>query len=97
LIQSLDNATGAFLLSCYDLGDRVEVPPDWQRFEFNTHCSASGQGNVGSNRDKTRAATPAELGNRTRVEIVYKRGPKVPPRDKILARYQSSEFDCFTG
>jgi len=92
LIDDLDRCEGSFLLSNYDQED---IPAHWERFEFAAYCYASCQGLTGPNRDKSRAATSEELGNRTRTEIVWRRFNSTPVRPEIEALYQSGAFDCF--
>jgi len=92
LIETLNHCEGSFLLSNYD---QKNIPKHWERFEFQAHCSASGQGKTGPNRDKSRAATVEELGDRTRTEIVWRRFNSAPVRPEIEAIYQSGAFDCF--
>jgi len=92
LIETLDRCVGSFLLSNYD---QKNIPKHWERFEFQAYCSASGQGKAGTNRDKSRAATAEELGDRTRTEMVWRRFNTVPVRPEIEAIYQSGAFDCF--
>ena len=92
LVDTLDKAQGSFLLSCYDT-DKMQVPSGWERFEFKTTCSVSNKGKV--NADKTRKATKEELGNRSRIEVVYRRGSRIAPREEIQKLYDSGDFDCF--
>jgi len=92
LIETLDHCEGSFLLSNYDQED---IPDHWERYEFEAHCTASCQGQIGPNRDKTRAATAEEQGERTRTEIVWRRFNSTPVRSEIEALYQSGAFDCF--
>ena len=94
LIDALDSCQGSFLLSCYDV-ESVTIPHDWERFTFETHCSSSGKGKVGA--DRSRKATSAELGNRKRTEVVYRRFNRVPVRPEIQKLYDSGKFDCFAS
>jgi len=93
LINTLHNCQGSFLLSCYGF----ENSHRWREFKFEAHCTASGQGMAGKGRDKSRAATSAEQGNRKRVEHVYFRTNSKPVRSEIQALFDSGKFDCFTG
>ena len=68
LIECLDGAQGSFVLSNYA---QPGVPDSWQRHEITAHCFASGAGKVGTSRDKSRAATQKELGDKKRTEIVW--------------------------
>jgi len=94
LVDTLDKAQGSFLLSCYDT-EGMQIPDGWERFKFKRYCSVSGKGKV--NADRTRKVTKEELGNRNRVEVVYRRGSKVPPREEIQKLYDSGKFDCFVN
>ena len=80
LVAALSACQGSFVLSCYP---NAAVPADWERFEFRTRCSASGQGRTGTKRDKTRAATAEELGDRTRTEVVWRVDRSDSARDEI--------------
>lgn len=94
LVGALSSCDGSFLLSCYD---QDGIPPDWERFEFSAHCSASGTGKTGKGRDKSRPATQLEMGDRKRTEVVWRkiRGDNVRPEIRKL--YEQGKFDCFTG
>jgi DNA adenine methylase len=94
LISTLDSCVGNFMVSCYDVPG-VEIPADWERFEFTTHCSASGKGKTGAGRDKSQASV--NLGDRVRTEVVYRRFNKVPVRPEIQKLYDSGKFDCFVS
>ncbi len=93
LVDTLSEIQGSFLLSCYDF-DGIQVPSEWERFTFEAHCSSSGQGNVGKGRDKMRAATASELGNRKRTEVVYRKiNRKVRPELQFL--WDGDQLSCF--
>jgi len=92
LVAALDACQGSFLLSNYDQPE-VEMPADWERFEFSAHCSGSGKGQV--NADRSRKATSEELGNRKRTEVVWRRFNRLPVRPEIQKLYDSGKFDCF--
>ena len=94
LVNTLGQCQGSFLLSNYDQPE-VEIPTDWERFEFSSHCSSSGQGRVGA--DRSRKATADELGNCKRTEIVWRRFNRVPVRPEIQKLYDSGAFDCFAS
>ena len=83
LVDTLNNAQGSFVLSCYD---QPCVPDHWERFGFASHASSSGVGQVGKGRDKSRAATKKELGDRKRTEVVWRmdRSANVRPEIKKL-------------
>lgn len=91
LVETLDNCSGSFLLSNYD--QDITIPDDWERFEFEAHCAASGKGMVGAGRDKGKAAT--KLGDRKRTEVVFRRFNKDQVRPEIEALYASGNYDCF--
>ena len=93
LIDALDNCNGNFILSCYKTD--LEIPNDWEKFEFKSYCYASGKGKV--NADRTRKSTKKELGDIDRTEIIYRRFNKVPVRTEIQKLYESGKFDCFYG
>ena len=92
LVDTLNQCQGSFLLSNYDQPE-VEIPTDWERFEFSSHCSSSGKGRIGS--DRSRKATAEELGNRKRTEVVWRRFNRVPVRPEIQTLYDSGAFNCF--
>ena len=90
LIELLQNIDGSFILSGYD---NRSYPADWERFEFNVHCSASGKGLVGKDRDKNKKCS--NLGDRKRVEIVLRHITHKPVRTEITKLYERPEFKCF--
>lgn len=94
LAETLDQCQGSFLLSNYDQPD-IKFPRNWERFEFRSHCTASGKGKSGP--DRSRKATAEELGNRKRVEVVWRRFNRVPVRPEIQKLYDSGAFDCFAS
>lgn len=92
----LDTIQGSFMLSCYDNElTRKHIRPSWEKFEFEAYCSASGKGKVQS--DRTHKATPEELGDRRRIEVVYRKLSPVVPRQEVLQLFESGRYDCFTG
>lgn len=93
LINALSKCMGSFLLSNYE--QELEVPTDWEKFEFASYSSASGKGRIGA--DRSRKSSKQELGNTGRVEIVYKRLNSVPVREEIQKLYDSGKFECFIG
>ena len=95
LIEKLKDVQGSFILSCYDFG--YDVPDDWEKIDFKSYCSASGEGRVGKNRDRSKKASAESLGKRERVETIFKRGPRVAPRAEIQKLYDSGKYDCFKG
>ena len=92
LVETLDACQGSFLLSNYDQ-PQVEIPANWERFEFSAHCSSDGKGKVGA--DRSRKLTATELGDRKRTEVVWRRFNRVPVRTEIQKLYDSGKFDCF--
>jgi len=93
LIEQLDGIQGSFILSCYDYG--FDVPSDWEKIEFESYCAASGKGQV--NADRSKKVGAEKMGNRKRIETIFKRDARVEPRDEIKKLYESGKFDCFTG
>lgn len=69
LCDLLDNCQSSYILSNYP--QPIEPKSAQQRIEIKAIASASGQGQVGKNRDKSRAATTEELGDRTRTEVLW--------------------------
>jgi DNA adenine methylase len=69
LCALLDQSHGSFVLSCYD-NDVLARYPHWERVTFEVYCSAAGRGRTGT--DHTRKATPEELGERARTELVLR-------------------------
>jgi DNA adenine methylase len=90
LVSTLDNCQGSFLLSNYDQG--MEMPADWERFEFE--AQASSRGRVGY--DRSRKADESGQ-NRQRTEVVWRRFNRVPVREEIQKLYNSGAFDCFAS
>ena len=94
LQNSLSKVQGSFVLSCYadcanTLGPNVEC------FEFNSHCSVSGKGKTGTGRNRAALALPSSLGNRKRVERVYRRFNTVPWRPELEKLRQAGKYSCF--
>lgn len=94
LLNALNGVKGAYVLSCYEdcqslLYGAVE------NFEFATKCSASGKGQVGKSRVTSAKASPDALGNRTRVERVYRRFNTVPWRPELEKLRQAGKYSCF--
>jgi DNA adenine methylase len=70
LLAALDASGSSFCLSCYD-NPALQHYPHWTRHAFKAFASASGQGQTGAGRDKSRAAMREEQGDRERTELVY--------------------------
>lgn len=68
LCALLDEIEGSYVLSNYP--QEIEPKAD-RKVEINAVMSASGQGTAGRNRNKTRAATKEELGDRARTEVLW--------------------------
>lgn len=94
LVDALDDCSGSFLLSAYDVG---LCPEHWERFEFDAAASSSGKGQVGAGRDKSRKATSAEMGDRKRTEVAWRMDRSMTARPEIIDLYRSGKFDCFGG
>jgi len=92
LIDTLEQCQGSFLLSCYD---NPAIPKHWERFEFKAYCSASGKGRVGA--DRTRKATPEELGDLERTELILRVIRHENLRPEIRNLFKTRAFDCFEG
>lgn len=88
LVNTLDTCQGSFILSNYD--QPIEMPKDWERFEFETNASSKGR--VGY--DRSKKADESDQ-NRKRTEVVWRRFNKVPVREEIQKLYDSGAFDCF--
>lgn len=69
LCDLLDNCQSSYILSNY--AQKYEPKSAQIKKSFDTHCTASGKGKVGKNRDKTRTTTKKELGNTKRQEILW--------------------------
>lgn len=88
LIDTLNNIQGSFLLSGYD-DENIIISDNWERFSFEAFCSASGQGIRRS--DKTKKATKEEIGNRKRIEVVWRKISNITPRPEILKIYEKTK------
>lgn len=69
LCRLLDNSQCSYVLSNYP--QAIEPRSAQQRIEIKAIASSSGKGQVGANRDKSRAATSEELGDRQRTEVLW--------------------------
>lgn len=87
LVGKLKTIQGSFLLSCYGNDECDQL---FERFEFEAHCSASGENKVGNDRSKESMSNT----NKKRTEVVYRKF-SVEPRSEIKKLYASSAFDCF--
>lgn len=68
LITVMQTCHGSIVLSGYDCG---AIPHTWEHFTFDAYCSASCQGKTYMS-DRSMQATSDELGNRRRVEHVWR-------------------------
>jgi DNA adenine methylase len=68
LLQLLSEIEGSVVLSGYD---PAGVPVTWDHVTWTSYCSASGQGKTGR-QDRSRAAHPQALGDRRRIEHVWR-------------------------
>lgn len=69
LCGTLDTIQGSYVLSNYP--QIVEPRSAQQRIKINAVTSALSKGQVGKNRDKSRAPTAEELGDRQRIEVLW--------------------------
>jgi DNA adenine methylase len=69
LCNLLDQCQGSYVLSNYV--QSIEPKSAQQRVEIQAIASSSGKGQVGKGRDKSRAATSEEIGDRKRTEILW--------------------------
>ena len=92
LCELLDSCQGSYILSNY--GQNAEPKSAQQRIEISAHCSSSGMGKVGVNRDKSRAATSEELGDRKRTEVLWicDRSANIRPDLIEIARRNAPRF-----
>jgi DNA adenine methylase len=68
LCSLLDKSQGSYVLSNYE----QEIQPMADKIiKLNAVCSSSSLGRTGSNRDKSRAVTKEEMGDRSRTEILW--------------------------
>ena len=88
LVSTLDTCQGSFILSNYD--QPIEMPKDWERFEFE--ATASSRGRVGY--DRSKKADESDQ-NRKRTEVVWRRFSRILPREEIRKLYDSGAYDCF--
>jgi len=88
LVNTLDACQGSFILSNYD--QPIEMPKDWERFEFQATASSKGRGGY----DRSKKADESNQ-NRKRTEIVWRRFNKVLVREEIQKLYDSGAYDCF--
>jgi DNA adenine methylase len=96
LCELLDNCQCSYVLSNYS--QPVEPKSAQQKIEIVAHSSASGEGTSGQgrhkNRDKSRAATSAELGDRKRTEVLWicDRSANIRPDLIEIARRNAPRF-----
>jgi hypothetical protein len=92
LCELLDTCQGSYILSNY--GQSAEPKSAQQRIEISAHCSSSRMGKAGANRDKSRAATSEELGDRKRTEVLWicDRSANIRPDLIEIARRNAPRF-----
>lgn len=69
LCDLLDQCQGSYVLSNYS--QTIQPKSAHLRVELKTVNSSSGKGKTGKGRDKSRASSKAELGDRSRVEFLW--------------------------
>ena len=90
LIACLDDCQGSILLSTYDV-PCVSFPATWERFEFAASCTVSAVGKTAPMGRADRSSKAVVTG-RERIEVVWRRGPKVAPRPEIQKLYNSTSL-----
>jgi len=90
LCNALDNAQGSYILSGYD--NPIHPKTFDERIEISTLCSASGKGKVGKNRDRRRAATSEEMGDRQRTEVLWIKDRSHNIRDELGVALQKQRY-----
>lgn len=95
LIDKLDKCQGSFMLSCYNPDPSIVIPGDWEKHEIETYCALSGTGKTRTN--KSVKASGEGLGDRKRVEVIYKRQRKGILRPEIQKLFDSKEMEVFGG
>ncbi|MGD1908153.1 MAG: DNA adenine methylase [Leptolyngbyaceae cyanobacterium] len=91
LCELLDSCQSSFVLSGY--AQEIEPQSTQQRIEYRSLCSASGKGKVGKSRDRSRAAKPKELGDRSRTEVIWvcdRSAAMRPELQKVVAKQRRS-------
>jgi DNA adenine methylase len=68
LVECLETCQGSFLLSGYA---NDAIPKAWECFTFEAYSTASAKGTTNGH-DRTQAAPPSTLGDRRRVEYVWR-------------------------
>lgn len=84
LVETLDKCQGSFILSCYPMEN---MPKCWEKFEFSTTMSASGN----TRRDKNIINTR----DKKRTEVLWRRFNAIEPRSDIQKLYDSGLYDHF--
>jgi len=92
LCNLLDECECSYVLSNYP--QSIEPKSAQQRIEIKAHCGASSKGKVGKDRDKSRAATSEELGDRQRTEVllICDRSANIRPDLIDIARRNAPRF-----
>lgn len=92
LVDAMQRCQGSIVCSGYP----QSIEPrghGWERFERQARCSASGQGQVGPSRARSRRATPEELGDRRRTEVVWRIDRSAGMRQELRwARHRQADL-----
>jgi DNA adenine methylase len=93
LIECLDTCQGSLVLSGYT---HEAIPRTWEYFTFKMSCTVSAKGKTNGH-DRTQAAPGSTLGDRRRVEYVWRVDRSAGMRDELrqlfVASPQRSLFD----
>lgn len=82
LVDTLEQCQGSWILSNYQ---QDREPKGSQKIEIQAYASSSKKGKAGKNRDKSRAATPEEIGNRLRTESLWVKRSDASMRSELLS------------
>ena len=94
LLRTLNACCGSYVLSCYmPCKDLLKGQVD--EMIFSSHCTASGKGKAGKGRNKSFKSTSETLGDRKRIERVYRRFNTVPWRPELEKLRQAGKYSCF--
>jgi DNA adenine methylase len=93
LCDALDQCQGSYVLSNY--AQNIEPKSAQQRVEIEAANSSSGKGKAGKGRDKSRAATSEEMGDRKRTEILWicDRSSNIRPDLIDIAKRNAPRYD----
>lgn len=90
LCDQLDNTQGSYILSGYD--NPIHPTTFDERIEISAVCSANGKGKVHKNRDRSRAATAEEMGDRQRTEVLWIKDRSHNIRGELGAALQKQRY-----